>query len=403
MQILEFVSVSNERYVWASPPAVVFIPTLCSTCGSELQALKLNLYLGICIFFSATFCLVTLQNTDLASDTCNTGTGTGRRRDRTALQSPWKSVPCQFRWMGRKRQRIHGVVESSESAFWSTRGGGSSGPAGCSFPASWRAKQPEIASTALPSLSDHLRIEELRLTSPQGSFFPVAGRPRHPCLFSCGARPIRCSCSYVIAVLLGPVNLATILTWCHEILQATCHDVTNNWRMRQKEMVRSDSISVWSVKWKWFSWQEDANERHWNEEFSARAICSVTESRSYKSSLEGDPTDPIFVGEVSIRHQAMRTELASVLESGQAADARCFLPLPATWTSFFQQYLRWVCSAQVTHLTKRMSMSDVVVTLKKIKKKYYTKSALAAMQEVTDCICCVHACNRKKSSINYLF
>ena len=34
-------------------------------------------------------------------------------------------------------------------------------------------------------------------------------------------------------------------------------------------------------------------------------------------------------------------------------------------------------------------MSDVVVTLKKIKKKkYYTKSALAAMQEVTDCICC---------------
>jgi len=37
------------------------------------------------------------------------------------------------------------------------------------------------------------------------------------------------------------------------------------------------------------------------------------------------------------------------------------------------------------------------------KKKYYTKSALAAMQEVTDCICCVHACNRKKSSINYLF
>jgi hypothetical protein len=50
-----------------------------------------------------------------------------------------------------------------------------------------------------------------------------------------------------------------------------------------------------------------------------------------------------------------------------------------------------------------MSMSDVVVTLKKIKKKYYTKSALAAMQEVTDCICCVHACNRKKSSINYLF
>ena len=70
--------------------------------------------------------------------------------------------------------------------------------------APWRAKQPEIASTALPSLSDHLRIEELRLTSPQGSFFPVAGRTRHPCLFSCGARPIRCSCSYVIAVLLGP-------------------------------------------------------------------------------------------------------------------------------------------------------------------------------------------------------
>ena len=107
---------------------MVFIPTLCSTCGSELQALKLNLYLGICIFFSATFCLVTLQNTDLASDTCNTGTGTGRRRDRTALQSPWKSVPCQFRWMGRKRQRIHGVVESSESALAADRVGRPAAP-----------------------------------------------------------------------------------------------------------------------------------------------------------------------------------------------------------------------------------------------------------------------------------
>ena len=161
---------------------MVFIPTLCSTCGSELQALKLNLYLGICIFFSATFCLVTLQNTDLASDTCNTGTGTGRRRDRTALQSPWKSVPCQFRWMGRKRQRIQGVVESSESAFWSTRGGGSSGPAGCSFPAS-PAAVAELAPRRRqqrwrrPSAADGESIRSLYDTAIQGPFLPAGRRP----------------------------------------------------------------------------------------------------------------------------------------------------------------------------------------------------------------------------------
>jgi len=51
-----------------------------------------------------------------------------------------------------------------------------------------------------------------------------------------------------------------------------------------------------------------------------------------------------------------------------------------------------------------MSVSDVVVKMKKIgkKKTYYTKSALATMQEITNCICCAHACNRKKSSISYL-
>jgi len=103
---------------------VVFIPTLCSTCGSELQALKLNLYLGICIFFSAWLrCRIrTLLQIHV------TPTGTGRRLDRTALQSPWKSVPCQFRWMGRKRQRIHGVVESSESALAADRVGRPAAP-----------------------------------------------------------------------------------------------------------------------------------------------------------------------------------------------------------------------------------------------------------------------------------
>ncbi|PVH65069.1 hypothetical protein PAHAL_2G416500 [Panicum hallii] len=68
------------------------------------------------------------------------------------------------------------------------------------------------------------------------------------------------------------------------------------------------------------------------------------------------PTGPMFVWEMSIRqwvHQALRTELASVLESGQAATARCFLLcLQSERVSLFQQYLRWVCSVQVTHLTK---------------------------------------------------
>ena len=49
---------------------------------------------------------------------------------------------------------------------------------------------------------------------------------------------------------------------------------------------------------------------------------------------------PMFVADISI----MQWVLSSItnwtcLCSGQAATARCLLPLPATWMSFFQQYL----------------------------------------------------------------
>ena len=49
---------------------------------------------------------------------------------------------------------------------------------------------------------------------------------------------------------------------------------------------------------------------------------------------------PMFVAEMSTRQWVLSSITNwTCLCSGQAATARCLLPLPATWMSFFQQYL----------------------------------------------------------------
>ncbi|CAO2150220.1 unnamed protein product, partial [Urochloa humidicola] len=89
------------------------------------------------------------------------------------------------------------------------------------------------------------------------------------------------------------------------------------------------------------------------------------------------PTDPMFVGELSIRQwvrQALPTELASVMDFKLVADASCVCDLNAFLLPIFELGLLCSCDSP----DQRMSMRDVAVTLKKIKKDY-TKSASATM------------------------
>jgi len=127
----------------------------------------LNLYLGICIFFSATFCLVTLQNT---------GTGTGRRRDRTALQSPWAAAVsvsmdgqekaasrrCGIKRVGfleHKRRRIEWAGRLLLSCF------------------SRRCCGAGSSTTAAAVAADGESIRSLYDTAMQGPFLPAGRRP----------------------------------------------------------------------------------------------------------------------------------------------------------------------------------------------------------------------------------
>jgi hypothetical protein len=82
------------------------------------------------------------------------------------------------------------------------------------------------------------------------------------------------------------------------------------------------------------------------------------------------PTDPMFTGELSIRqwvHQAFATGLASVLDNRLLQDeALSIHDLNVTLSSIFELGLQ--CSSDSPN--RRMSMRDIVVALKKIKKGY---------------------------------
>jgi hypothetical protein len=82
------------------------------------------------------------------------------------------------------------------------------------------------------------------------------------------------------------------------------------------------------------------------------------------------PTDPMFIGDLSIREwvrQAFLSKIVHVLDdklmqgpSSADCDLRPFLP------PIFE--LGLLCSSDATH--QRLSMSDVVVALKKVKDDY---------------------------------
>ncbi|KAG2564184.1 hypothetical protein PVAP13_8KG390215 [Panicum virgatum] len=100
------------------------------------------------------------------------------------------------------------------------------------------------------------------------------------------------------------------------------------------------------------------------------------------------PTDPMFTGELSIRqwvYDAYATGLASVLDNRLLQDeALSIRELNGTLSSIFELGLQ--CSSDSPN--RRMSMREVVVRLKKIKKDY-AKSISANMQSavpVADCV-----------------
>jgi len=90
------------------------------------------------------------------------------------------------------------------------------------------------------------------------------------------------------------------------------------------------------------------------------------------------PTDPMFVGERSIRqwvHQACPSKLSSVLDNRLLHDATSSTcNLNDFLLPIFE--LGLLCTSDSPE--QRMSMSDVVVTLKKMKNRY-AKSTSAAL------------------------